>query len=70
MRTVDTANRELVAQLKAMNGKLDIINGRFAERLTISRVQLALIIAAPAIGGAVKSMVLKIIWTGLLHRTW
>lgn len=61
MRTVDTANRELVAQLKAMNGKLDIISGRFAERLTISCVQLALIIGVSAIGGAVGRIVLKLI---------
>lgn len=70
VRTVDTANRELVAHLKVMNRKLDIINCKFADRLTISRVQLALIIAVPAIGGAVGQMVLKLIWLGLLHRTW
>ena len=64
MRTVDTANRDLVAQLKTMNGKLDNIDGKFENRITLSRVQLAAILGIAAIGGTVGPLALKTIGLG------
>ena len=50
VRTVDTANRDLVAQLKTMNGKLDNIDGKFENKVTLSRVQLAAVLVLAASG--------------------
>ena len=52
VRTVDTANRDLVAQLKTMNGKLDNIDGKFENKVTLSRVQLAAVLVLGGLGGA------------------
>jgi hypothetical protein len=57
----DETNRDLVAQLKTMNGKLDNIDGKFENRITLSRVQLAAILGIAAIGGTVGPLALKMI---------
>jgi hypothetical protein len=64
VRTVDTANRDLVAQLKTMNGKLDNIDGKFENKVTLSRVQLAAILGIAAIGGTAGPLALKMIGLG------
>ncbi len=64
VRTVDTANRDLVAQMKTMNGKLDNIDGKFENKVTLSRVQLAAILGIAAVGGTVGPLALKMIGLG------
>ena len=64
VRTVDTANRDLVAQMKTMNGKLDNIDGKFENKVTLSRVQLAAILGIAAVGGTVGPLALKVIGLG------
>ena len=64
VRTVDTANRDLVAQLKTMNGKLDNIDGKFENKVTLSRVQLAAVLVLGGLGGAFGPMITKLIGLG------
>ena len=64
VRTVDTANRDLVAQLKTMNGKLDNIDGKFENKVTLTRVQLAAVLVIGALGGAFGPMITKLIGLG------
>ena len=64
VRTVETANHDLVAQLKTMNGKLDNIEDKFENKVTLTYLQLAAVLLIGALGGAFGPMITKLIGRG------
>ncbi|KHL24305.1 hypothetical protein PK98_15205 [Croceibacterium mercuriale] len=61
---VAEANREVLAKLEAVNGRLANIEGRIDTRVSMSRLQLAFVIATAAVGSTFGPTLMKILGIG------